>query len=120
MNEIEQTIENYMQGTYQADIDLLRSVFHPKAKMSGFLGGQLIVDSPEPFFQDIGSRASMKESGIPYQARILNISRSGNIASAVIIEENFFGANSMETHFELIFTESKWRIIAKNFTELNW
>ena len=118
MKEIEQTIENYIQGTYRADLDLLKSTFHPMANMGGFLGSQLIVGSPEPFFQDIGSRNSMVASEIPYQAHILSISRSGNIASAVIIEDHFFGTTSIETHFELIFDKGKWQIISKTFTEL--
>ena len=33
-------MENYMKGTYEADEALLKSVFHEKAIMNGFLGSQ--------------------------------------------------------------------------------
>ena len=119
MNKIEEVLNRYIQGTYQADLTLLQSVFHPGARMSGFLGGELILGTPEPFFQDLGSRPSMQSEHVPYQARILSISQAGKIASAVLLEEHFFGALSMETHFELLKLEEGWQIIAKNFTELN-
>ena len=37
-----EVLERYMEGTYTADIPMLESVFHQEARMTGYLGDQLI------------------------------------------------------------------------------
>lgn len=39
---VKAVIENYMNGTYQADIEKLKGVFHEKAVMNGYLGIRLL------------------------------------------------------------------------------
>lgn len=66
-------MENYMKGTYEADEALLKSVFHEKAIMNGFLGSQTVLADPSAFIADMMSAPSMKSQGDAYQAEIEQI-----------------------------------------------
>lgn len=43
---VKAVIENYMNGTYQADIEKLKGVFHEKAVMNGYLGPDCLLADP--------------------------------------------------------------------------
>lgn len=115
--QVKAVIQNYIDGTYKADIDLLESVFHKDALMSGFLGGHLIVGSPSLFIEDIKSQPSMYENKDPYEAEIKSLKVTGDIANVVVYETGFRGDGCLEDHFHLI-KDGEWKIIAKTFTTI--
>lgn len=118
LEQVSTVIQQYIEGTYNADIALLKSIFHKDARMNGFLGEQLITGTPELFFQDLASKPSMKLKGDPYNAKITSLSHTDRIASAVLNESGFRGNTNFENRFELIFDEEKWQIIFKTFTTI--
>ena len=40
--DVRATLQWYIDGTYQGDEELVRRAFHPNARMSGYLQGQLL------------------------------------------------------------------------------
>jgi hypothetical protein len=108
-------MERYIDAVYEADVTTLRQLFHPAAVMSGYLGDALLAGSPEPFLTDVGGRPSMKESGAPYTAEILDVHASTLTASLRLEETGFFGVASFVNHFHLLNTEGEWRIVSKLF-----
>lgn len=119
LKNVKKVIENYIKGSYEADIELLKEVFHEDAKMSGHMGDDILIGSPEPFFQDLLSRESMKDAQDDYKVDIISINITGGIASAVIYQTGFFGSASIEDHFHLMKTENgEWKIVSKVFTTL--
>ena len=84
-------MERYVQAVYLADVPTLRGLFHPRASMSGFLGDDLLVGTPEPFFDDLDGRPSMAEQGDPYEATIIGVEVMGRAATATLVERGFFG-----------------------------
>lgn len=119
LQNVKKVIENYIKGSYEADVDLLKEVFHKDAKMSGHMGGDVLIGTPEPFFQDLQSRPSMKDAKDNYNAEILSINITGGIASAVIYQTGFFGDGCIEDHFHLMKDEGgEWKIVSKIFTTL--
>lgn len=118
ISQVREVLERYIDGTYRADTETLRSVFHPQARMTGYLGDTLLLGTPEPFLQDMASAPSMQETGAPYHAEIRDLSVAGRVASAIVYETGFRGDGVLEDHFHLIFDQGKWSIISKNFTTL--
>ena len=114
--EVKKVIQSYIDGTYEADIEKLKSVFHEKAVMNGYLGQDTILADPAPFIEDISSAPSMKSNYDPYQAEIESIYIEGNIASVIVSETGFRGTASLVDLFHLIKTDGEWRIISKVFT----
>ena len=115
---VKEVIQRYIDGTYCADIPMLKSVFHEKAVMNGYLGPDMILADPAPFLEDIASAPSMKSKNDAYKAEIGTIQIEGNVASAVLYETGFRGEASLADFFHLIKTEGNWRIISKLFTTI--
>jgi len=113
---VKKVIQDYMDGTYKADIEKLKGVFHEKAVMNGYLGPQLLVGDPTPFIEDMGSAPSMESNHDPFQAEIESIHIEGNVASVVLSESGFRGEASLVDFFHLIKIDGKWSIISKAFT----
>ncbi|WP_420548589.1 nuclear transport factor 2 family protein [Curvivirga sp.] len=114
---IRKVLHNYMEGSYAADLSLLRSVFYPEASMSGFMGDQLEVGTTAPFYEELQANKSSKESGEAYHAEIGYIHITGKAASASVIEDNLLGRNYVN-HFHLLKIESDWKIISKTYVEM--
>ena len=115
---VKQVIQNYMDGTYKAEIDNLKGVFHEKAVMNGYLGPDCLIADPSGFVADIASAPSMQSKGDPYQAEIESIRIEGNVASVIVSETGFRGEGTLVDFFHLIKVDGKWSIISKLFTTL--
>lgn len=116
ISKVKSVLNDYIRGTYTADIDLLRKLFHADAIMSGFKGELFETGSPEPFFADLASRASMKSAKDPYHADIIWVMAHEQIASATLYQTGFFGTLNIEDHFHLVKGETgEWLIISKLF-----
>jgi len=113
---VRQVAQRYIDGSYSGDVDMLRKVFHPKALMAGYLQGQLVIGTPEPFFAEIEKHPSMAESGASYKAEIKSVDVVGQIASVVLVETGFFGVLSFTDYFHLLKEHGEWKIISKTFT----
>lgn len=109
-------IENYIEGS-RGNGALLRSIFHPEARMTGYFGGNLMVGTPEPFF------GMVEDSMTPdleqaYKAEIRSIEVAGEVATAKLVETGFMGSDFTD-FFQLIREEDAgWRIISKTFHQV--
>ncbi len=119
LEAVKEVVNRYIEGSYKADIPLLKRVFHEDARMAGYLGKDLLFGGPEPFFDNLQSRPSMYENGDPYRAEIVHIQVTQRIANVILYEKGFFGSAEFENHFHLIKDGSEeWKIISKTFTTL--
>ena len=117
-DSITRLLADYMDAVAGADIATLKTIFHEKASMNGFLAGELIIGTPEIFFADLASKPSMKASNIQCTYVITDLQVTGNIAQAVILVDNFYGAACVEDHFHLLKINDSWKILCKTFTSL--
>ena len=113
---VKEVIVKYIDGTYYADTEKLKSVFHENAVMNGYLGPTLLLSDPSPFIEDIASQPSMQSSNDPYHAEIKSITVEGNVASVAIFETGFRGEAAFVDFFHLIKTNGNWSIVSKLFT----
>jgi hypothetical protein len=113
---VRQVVQRYIDGSYSGSVDTLRKVFHPNALMAGYLQGQLVIGTPEPFFADIEKHPSMAGSNAPYKAEIKSVDVAGQIASVILVETGFFGVMSFTDYFHLLKEHGEWKIISKTFT----
>ncbi len=118
VERVRAVVQRYIDATYQADIPALKSCFHKDARMTGYLGDMLLLGTPDPFFEDMGSAPSMESKGDPYKAEIRGLNVVGKIADAIVYETGFRGDGVLEDHFHLINDGGEWYIISKNFTTL--
>jgi len=109
-NAVKAVIANYIKGTANSDPDLLRSVFHKNAVMSGYLGLDMLLGNPEPFFQTI----AQKKVGPDYEGEIVQISVTGRTAMASVVEDNLYDLSFVNT-FHLLNLDGVWKITSKLF-----
>jgi len=113
---VRKVMQDYIDGSFCADIEKLKSVFHEKAVMNGYLGPDLLIGGPDPFFEDIASAPSMESNNDPFQAEIESIVILGNVATVALSQTGFRGEATIVDFFHLIKTDGEWHIIAKLFT----
>lgn len=116
--KIELLLQDYFKAVSNADIARLKTIFHEKAAMYGYLGDNAVIGTPEIFFADLSSKPSMSSQNIDCRMVIKSISVSGNTAQASILVDNFFGVFQIEDSFHLLKLNGEWRIVCKNFTTL--
>ena len=115
---VQQVIDAYVDAMFHGNIEELRRCFHPDARMNGFLGEQKLLGTPEPFFDDIGSKPSMASNDIPYKGEIVSLELAGHVASVTLQEKGIQGGISFINYFHLLKENSTWKIISKTFTTL--
>lgn len=109
------TMQRYVDGTYRGDVALLASSFHPQALMTGYLGGQYFLGSPQPFLDHVGSTPSPQSTGAPYAGRFAAVEVVGHTATVKLVEDNLYGLDFVD-FFHLSKTPAgEWLIVSKLF-----
>lgn len=111
---VRNTVKQYIDGTKEANVEKLREVFYENATMTGTLiDNQISCANVEVFLNDIKG----KEISSKYNAQIVNIDISENIAIVTMIENELMGLDFMN-YFHLQKIENQWKIVSKLFTTL--
>lgn len=114
---ITSVLEDYFNGIFAGDIDLLRSVFHPHAFLSGDIKGEAYLKTLDEYLLGVKNRKSPKELGAPFKMQILSIEIINSIAIAKtrvpIFEYNYYDLLS------LALVDGKWTIVNKLLTHVN-
>ncbi len=115
---VRDVMERYVDAVYRADGPVLRSLFHPGAAMNGYLGDELLLGSPEPFFVDIESHPAMAAGGAPFKGEVSGIQVMGRAATATLEETGFFGSAHFINYFHLLKIDGAWKLVGKVFASL--
>jgi len=111
-------LQQYIEGSYTANVDLLKTCFHADAAMSGYLQAELDIGTPQPFYDELEAATSSKEAEENYLGEIGFIHICGPMASASVVEANLLGVNYVN-HFHLLKIEGAWRIVSKIYTDVS-
>ena len=107
-------IELYIQGVAQGDADVIGAAFHADARMFGALSDQR-VDMP---ISDMINMVTAQPADVDgtFKATVRSIEEHGDIAMAIVDEENFWGSMSFTDIFSLAHIDGSWVIVNKVFT----
>lgn len=107
-------IELYIEGVTTGNSESLNAAFHPDARVFGALGDQR-VDVP---IQDMIGMISAQPADVDgqFSASVRQIDEFGDIALAIVDEENFWGSVSFTDVFSLAKINDNWLIVSKSFT----
>lgn len=103
--------EAYITGTRTRDTALLKEIFHEQAVMSGWLGPDLLMGGPEPFYAALEAN----EVGDDYTGDIAALDQNDSIATAVIEETNLLGLSFTNIFHLVRLADGGWRITSKLF-----
>ena len=112
-DQITRIVDLYVQGVRDGDAAKLREAFHPEARMWGSMLGER-CDEPitEMIAMVDGQPVDVEGS---YQARITSVEQTDDVASAVLVEEGFWGTVSFVDYFDLARIDGTWKIVNKTF-----
>jgi hypothetical protein len=112
--EIRKVIELYTEGTFEGDAEKLNASFHEKAVMNGYLGGQLLLATPEAFITEI-CKSPMNQTDFDYSPIVTELSIEDKVATVTLVE-TYPDGMSFTNYFHLIDDGNGWKIISKTFT----
>ena len=111
---IRDCVAQYYQSLCTSDPDAVRSVFHPNARITGYLPDGLHEMTVEEFAGFVQSQQpSPDESGADSMLDILSIEVAGDTA-AVRIREVYLGMTFVDT-FGMLQVDGQWLIYNKLF-----
>ena len=82
--------------------------------MYGYLNGELMLGTPEVFYQAVSTAPSPVVSGEPYQAELSCAQATDQTATVLLTESSYWGMNFTNS-FQLVKTGDKWFIVSKLF-----
>lgn len=107
---VEAVINKYVKGTVDRNVAILKTVFDEHAVMSGYLGPDKLIGSPQPFFDHLEAH----EHGPGYSSEIAHIEVTGRTATARLIENNLYGMRFVND-FHLLQDQGVWKVVSKLF-----
>ena len=113
-DDIKQCIETYYEALRTSSSERVRAVFHPNARITGYLPDGLHEMTLEEFSAFVGSQQpSPVESGEEAMMELLSCEIAGQTAG-VRLRESYLGMVFLDT-LSMLQCEGEWRIYNKLF-----
>ena len=119
MNDHEQVlavVDAYCRGVYRGDVELLRSVFHPKAALFAEVRGQPYYRALEEYLSVVANRQSPEAAGEPFRMKPVSVEVIHEIACAKVYCPMY--EYRYTDYLSFVRQEGKWRIVNKVFTDV--
>ena len=82
---ISAAIQLYFDSMYESNADKVHAVFHPNAKITGYMGNRLVEQSVTEFAQFVAAQQpSAQKKGEPILLETLSLDITGNTAVAKV------------------------------------
>ena len=109
--------QNYFEGIYQGNVDLLKQIFHPGTLVFGDINGVPYAKTLQQYLEGVASRQSPKDSGKPFKGEIISIKVVNSIAIAEVKVKmyDFYYHDLLSFHQ----IDGHWLIVNKMLTNLN-
>lgn len=112
-DQVRAAVELYVEGVSTNSPGLVKRAFSEDAVMWGYLGPNYATQSALSFADDVVATAPAPDPAYSYE--IHSIAVTGNVATAVLDEKAYLGAD-FRNHFSLAVIDGAWRITGKLFT----
>lgn len=112
---IRDVIQLCLDGEAKGDVTKLQEAFHQDARMFGDLAGTR-YDVPIQTLFEMAAEGPADTGN--YRARILAITHLGDVATATVAEEGYWGTVSFVDFFSLCRIEGAWKIVNKTFAHV--
>jgi hypothetical protein len=109
---IEAVVTDYLEGMIWNDPERLRRAMHPLCMQSGHYKGQFEFYDRDTFIESLEDEKT-EEPGTPYDAEILSVDMTGDVALVKVRNECL--GTSFTDYLTLIRVEDRWQIVMKAF-----
>ena len=115
--EIAHALNNYLDGFYEGDVEMLRQIFHPAAHLYSATDGLLVNDGMEAVYARVEARPSPASKAERRHDRILSIDKSGP-ESALAKVQIAIAPKLYTDYLSMLNLDGRWQIISKTFTHV--
>jgi hypothetical protein len=112
---IRDVVQLCLDGEAQGDVGKLQQAFHQDARMFGDLAGTR-YDVPIQTLFEMAAEAPADTGS--YQSRILSITQLGDVATATVVEEGYWGTVSFVDFLSMCRIEGTRTIVNKTFAHV--
>lgn len=109
-------VDAYCRGVYHGDVDLLRSVFHPKAALFAEVRGEPYCKPLDEYLSIVANRQSPQTRGEPFLMKPLSLEVTHHIAVAKV-HCPMLGFDYTD-YLSFVREDGRWRIVNKLFTDV--
>lgn len=109
-------VDSYCRGVYCGDVELLRSVFHPKAALFAEVRGQPYYRELDDYLSVVAHRRSPEALGEPFRMKPIAVEVTHEIAFAKV-HCPMFDYNYTD-YLSFVRQDGGWRIVNKLFTDV--
>ncbi|HCD27812.1 MAG TPA: hypothetical protein DER02_09840 [Gammaproteobacteria bacterium] len=114
LQQIQQLVQRYFDSMYESSEALVREVFHENAKITGYMGKNLMQQSVADFSTFVGSQQpSAKAKDEPILLETLSVEIAGDTAVARV-RDGYLGLTFLDT-LSLLRVDGRWQIYNKLF-----
>jgi Putative lumazine-binding len=111
--QIRRAVNLYAEGVRDGDPTRLWEAFHPDARMWGSMMGQRYDEPISEMIAMVDGKPVDVDGS--YHANITAVEQTDDAASAVLVEEGFWGTVSFVDFFSLARIDGTWKIVNKTF-----
>ena len=109
-------VQRCLDGEATGDVAKLQEAFHEDARMFGDLAGTR-YDVPIQKLFDMAAEDPADTGN--YRSRILSVTQLGDVATATVAEEGYWGTVSFVDFLSLCRIEGSWKIVNKTFAHVD-
>jgi hypothetical protein len=111
---IDGVLQEYFDGLYDGDTDLLSWVFHPQAIYASATEGKLVHRTMDEYFRIVDGRPSPASRHETRRDRVVSIEQIGPVTAIARVECSI-GSKRFDDVLTLVRIDDRWQIIAKVF-----
>ena len=118
LKAITDTINLYVEGLHNGNIETLKKAFHPKAMMYGVSQKAVTIVEIEGLYGFVSANNPPSKTGEPHQCFISSIQDDGNAASVEMFGESAYGSD-YTNYFQLLKIDGTWMIVSKAYNTVS-
>lgn len=111
---ITEAVHLYFTGTYDGDPQRVKQAFHPEARITGFINGEMVDWKLDDFIKRVTAHPNAREKNEEYNKQILAIDHTAD--TGVVKARVKVGELQFTDYIMLIKQNGKWIIRNKSFT----
>lgn len=112
--QVSAALEDYFEGLYRSDTQILRRVFHPQALYACATDGALLTLRMDEYFPIVDKRPSPASRGDPRTDRIVGIEFAGPATALARVECSILPRHFIDL-LTLVQLGGRWQVISKVF-----
>jgi 4-oxalocrotonate tautomerase len=112
--QVSAVLDDYFEGLYRSDSQMLRRVFHPSALYACATDGTLLTLRMDEYFAIVDKRPSPASRGDPRTDRIVGIEFAGPVTALARVECSILPKHFIDL-LTLVQVDGRWQVISKVF-----